>query len=421
MIKEKSYSPVIFLTVFSFIFLLQTLGLYYGWLISFYLILILPFCLYFFDYLAKVSLKFPKKLSVTIIIFLSFLGISTYSNANVIETGRFFFLYTAFCLILLWVFNHKQETYIPLIKLSFYFAFVLIIFSLMLVNLKLPFLDPGKLYGYQLVYPVFGSHNHLGDFLILPMLALFYLLLKKWKKLYFFLFLSFSIFFIPAFSRSAYISFLAAALFIFIHFMKLKKINLRSSLFFTTVFLIVFYMFFAVVKEFQYINPFAITNQYLSENNILQQKQFGGKRIEYFNQALQSARDNPVFGIGLNNFYKASRQYGVVPYYWTYSSHNLFLDILVEAGVLSLLAFMVFLSRILVSLDKTKVFALIFFTALLLNFQTDYTFKIHSLMLMLFILAGLIYSENQTVSSKVPFLTSAITLFAGIYLFLTPN
>ncbi|MBI2593379.1 O-antigen ligase family protein, partial [Candidatus Daviesbacteria bacterium] len=372
MLKLKSYSTVIFLTVFSFIFLLQTLGLFYGWLISFYLILILPFFLYLFDYLAKVPLKFPKKLSITIIIFLGLLGISTYANPNIIETSRFFFLYTAFCLILLWVFNHKQEIYNPLIKLIFYFAVVLILFSLVLANLKLPFLDPGKLYGYQLVYPAFGSHNHLGDFLILPLLALFYLLLIKWKNFYLLLFLSFSIFFILAFSRSAYASFLAVVFFIFIYFMKLKKIDLRSSLFFATIFFVVFYMFFAIVKEFQYINPFAKTNQYLSENNILHPKQFGGKRLEYFNQALQSARDNPVFGIGLNNFYKASRKYGASPYYWTYSSHNLFLDILVEAGVLSLLAFMVFLSRILTSLDKTKVFALIFFIALLLNFQTDY-------------------------------------------------
>lgn len=38
--------------------------------------------------------------------------------------------------------------------------------------------------GYQLVFSRFGSHNHLGDFLVLPMLISLYFLFKKGQKKY---------------------------------------------------------------------------------------------------------------------------------------------------------------------------------------------------------------------------------------------
>jgi tetratricopeptide (TPR) repeat protein len=149
-------------------------------------------------------------------------------------------------------------------------------------------------------------------------------------------------------------------------------------------------------------------------------KTFFAYRNFYATEGLFSLASKPLFGVGPGNFGYASDQYTKDPTLHSDTGHNLFVDVFVEngmlAGIVFLTLFLLILSNIKVKLQKAdikylntnNVLYVFLFLAMLLNFQTDYTYLIHSFFLLFFVLLGLTYDEEDTMEIK--FLVSALSL-----------
>lgn len=142
------------------------------------------------------------------------------------------------------------------------------------------------------------------------------------------------------------------------------------------------------------------SHQFLISSTDLQIKYFRGRRLEFFDQAIHSINEKPWFGIGPGNFVDASIKYTKIVVN-TDSSHNLFFDLAVEEGLTGLVLFILFLISVLVTVFKKSVkedsdwLVFILIISQLVNFQTDYSFRIYSLFLIFIILLGIVSGANK--------------------------
>ena len=265
-------------------------------------------------------------------------------------------------------------------------------YSLLLLNLPEGLGFPMPDNGYQFVFSKFGSHNHLGDFLMLPLIISIYYLIKTNKKIYLLSLSFFTPFFILSYSRSAYLS-LILTLVVMIFFLtnkfKISKITILLSF---ILILLASSFFFITVKEARKISIVKEANHFLFENLNLRWKNYDGQRLEYLNQAVSSIKEKPLFGLGPGNFIYASKEYGSKRAI-THSSHNIFLDILTENGILAGVIFLTIIFLCLyLALRHQNLFSFLFI-AQIINFQTDYTFTIYSFFLLFFVLVSVLYKE----------------------------
>lgn len=391
--NPRNYLTKIFILFFLLIFIIEGLSVPFGRLISYYLVIVLPVVLLILDVKQKRKIIFPKKISVLFLGFFIFSLISVFSSLDRNYSIYGYLLYLGLYLNFIFVYNHKSEIEkiltFALIPLGIIFS----IFALLITVLKdqLSFLVPQ--HGYQLVFSRFG-HNHLGDFLVLPMILSLYLFNKTDKRKYLIAFLFFTPFFILSFSRSGYLTFFVTAIIFTLLYLKSKSKKPRVKLFLIFLSVITILLLFTVVKEAKNVPVLGSVNQFLQDNFGLKDKNLFASRLIYLRQGVLSFVEKPLFGVGPGNFgfiswkYKASN-------IWTFSSHNIFIDILVENGVLAFLVFIIILLKIIYQSFKRVTIWSFLFLALLINFQTDYTFNISSLFFLFFILMGLIYQENN--------------------------
>lgn len=252
--------------------------------------------------------------------------------------------------------------------------------------------------GYQLVFSRFGSHNHLGDFLVLPMFISLYFLFKKGQKKYLLPLVLFFPFFIFSYSRSAYLSFIFTGSVFLTQWFLIGDSKLRKSIpaLFASLGIIITSLFFVItVFESGYVSFLNPIHQELVSTFGLRFKHFGANRPEYIRTAINSIKEKPFFGVGPGNFRYASMKYSSIPNYSTHSSHNIFFDVLVEYGFATFLIFLVFISFTVWKLMQTPSIYGYLYMALLLNFQTDYTFRIFSIALLFCIFTGIIFKMKK--------------------------
>jgi hypothetical protein len=129
---------------------------------------------------------------------------------------------------------------------------------------------------------------------------------------------------------------------------------------------------------------------------------------------LNSIVQSPLVGVGPGNFLYASMRYKPEFNTATDSSHNIFFDIFTENGKVAGLIFAAILILVF-SRGKSGVFPLLAL-AMLLNFQTDYTFRIYSFFILFCFLLGLIYREKNVImiTKNVLIVPSLLLFFALI-------
>lgn len=349
---------IFFYFLLTLILLLDSLSLSGVKNIEFFFILQAPILLFLIDYLQKKSFKIPKSLFMLQIIFLTLFVIanifsSNYSNI-IYEIG----FYTALILIYIYVYNHqnelKQTIYKYICGISILFIAVNI-FKTQIMQL-FPFIGVNN--SHIISYTSF-THNHLGDFLVLPLIILAIGMIKEvtWIRL-----LSFIVIFptfIFSYSRSAYLSLIVVL--VLISYKIFKKINNSKKIIITICLLIsVLFLFFSPTLTKGEKKPF-------------------GYRDVYYKKAVEGFIKKPFFGWGAGNYANISAG--------TIYSHNIFLDMLSENGIF---VFLMFLSMILYGLfygEKNLYYYL--FIALLINFQTDLTYSIIPFIWLFFIFMGL--------------------------------
>ena len=410
----------LFFPFFLFVVLLiEGSGIEFGREISLYLILFAPI---FFFLINKEKIYIPKKAGAISGLFLITAAVSTLASEDLSRSLPHFLFLLSIMLLVLYAYNNKDDIKknLPAIVYSLSAIFTGILLLKQFLNFSLfPFASNG----YQLTHPFFYSHNHLGDFLVLTTILLIYGFFSQKKRnpgaIWILPVITAIIF---SYSRSAYISLVVPL--VFFVFQRLKnKTRIQVVKIAAPLFLLfsVFVFFIATsIMESRSIPFLSSTHQILVKNGgLFAYKSFFSARPKYLEQGLRSIVNHPLFGVGGDNFFYASRETTKNPFTEiVLTSHNIFLDNLADLGVISGGLFAVLVLLLFLKSER-KVFFLLAL-AMLVNFQTDYTFQIYSIFLLFFIFLCVSYKEEGVaVKPLTPFLLSLVPAFLGVIILLS--
>ncbi|MEK7109776.1 MAG: O-antigen ligase family protein, partial [Patescibacteria group bacterium] len=365
----------------------------------FYLYLILPVIFFIQLIIKKKSVIFPKYPSITFGFFLilSFISAIFFSVDKQISFELALFYLSSF-LIFIFFYNNKKLA-------KKYIKLIIFIGSTIFTLIYLFRLNTSPIDGYQLVVSYYGHiHNHLGDFLGLGLIVFIYSLIIKKENNWSYLLILFFPFFMLSFSRTAYVALLITTFFILIRNKSISFFSIKTTLVIILVILSMVF-FFATVKEADNKTIVGKLNQLLSVKFNLQSKDFTARRLTYLEQGLKSFVDHPLFGVGPGNFGYSSKKYQSEKSQWyefttTDNAHNLSLDILFESGGLAFIFFELFIILLLISIFKKNNLQNYLLLYLLINFQTDYTYKIYSVFILFMILAATVYEEKTSKANQ---------------------
>jgi len=405
----KNSLPIVLLVVvfLFFIIVFEGLGVDVGREAALFLIIFMAPILFIHMLFHKRNVVFPKVTSIFFLLFITSALISTVISVDVTQSAKYLLLLISSFLIFLVSHNYRHELEKPLIILIFASSILFTIYYLLLNFHLLNLFIPQN--GYQFVYSRFLSHNHIGDFLVLSIIFCTYYLYKRKQYSstinYQLLAIIYLLFSIPlvlfSYSRSAYLT--LAATITFIHLASLQKKHswptkwvLRITIF--IVLLTSSYFLIATTHQAQKQPITSSVNKSLVQKGGLEYKDILGSRLEYAKQALISAQRSPLFGIGPNNFQSVSKQYSKASIQATTTTHNIFLEILVGQGLFGILPFLGLIIMILLKSRKNALFFAML--AMLINFQTDYTYQIYSFFLLFFVIAGILQKDTDFFFSK---------------------
>lgn len=385
-----------------FLLILEGFGVNFGREMTLILIILLFPVLFVHMLFHKKKIVFPKISSIFFLLFIASTLISTVISVNIAESIQYLLLHaSSFCAFLI-AYNYKNVLEKPITILIFASSILFTIYYLFLNFNILNLFTP--LNGYQFVFSRFSSHNHLGDFLVLPIIiCIYYLYKRKLHSLsicYQLSAISYLLLSIPlvffSYSRSAYLTLATTITLILLVYLQKKHSCPTKWIMRIIIFVVLLTtVFFLIATTYQAKNQpiTSSANKTLVQDGGLKYKDLLGGRPEYIRQSLLSAQKNPIFGIGPGNFLSASKQYTKPSILTTTTSHNIFLEVLVEQGILGLLPFTGLILLILIKSRKNTLFFA--FLAMLVNFQTDYTYQIYSFLLLFFCLAGIDYKDPK--------------------------
>lgn len=299
--------------------------------------LVVPLLLRF---LMKKRIRFPIKATVTYGIFILSLFISSvWFSVDKQTSFELVLFYISLFLIFIFFYNYRIDEETVSYGLL-WIAGVLAAYLFLLQGFNNLFPMPQT--GYQMTFPVFGNHNHLGDFLGLIIIGCLYLFLKYKKNILLFLGIIAGPLFFFSHSRSAYIASLVVLLLIYFLEKRIKQsFVVRAIIMLVSIGMIAF--FIIATKETGMSPIIGQLHGALSEKLSLQPKDFFGGRLSYFQQSIESLHERPFFGLGLGNFEYASKKYAIGYFDETTDAHNIFLELGVEGGLFALIPFMLFI------------------------------------------------------------------------------
>lgn len=389
--------------------------------ISYYIILSMPLLVLIPVLICKKHIEIPLAISVVYLFFIFSVAIASIFSLDILRSFKQLLYTIALFLIFHIVFDQRRSIGKYIYSFLFGSSVYFIVYSFFLVSFFRDnvFLVPK--HGYQFVYSRFGSHLHLGDYLLNPTLIIYYRFLK-YKFNYFIvsLLLIFLSLIVLSFSRTAYVS--AVFGLIGIYYLLLNKSGNEKRIFkkvftFLIVMLIILF-FFSVAQQAEQIQIVSNVHNFLEDYADLGTKDFLTRRYFFIKDAIYSIINFPFFGIGPGNYVYISGLAAPVQRFATYSSHNIFLDVFVENGIVGGILFLLLLAKIFTKANKSSILFMIII-AFLINFMADYTFKIFSLYLLFTILLALIIAEGKTYTlNKV---TIILVFIASIILFLAGN
>jgi len=350
----------------------------------------------------------PKKIFFSYFLLIIFFFFSFYFSVDRINTVDHLFFYIAAFFILIIAFNEKEKILKNLKKILIFLSGIFCLISLLPKEIFTPT-------AYQLVFPLYPNHNHLGDFLGMILIWLLYDWIKSKNKKDLLIFLAFLPFFILSFSRSAYLDFLIISTLIFL---KNKKINFPVKKIYLAILITVFLFFVFTQKEIYQIKPIDQILPWVKGTIKFEPRPFFSGRIEYFFQGIRGFLDKPFFGWGLGNYIYPSQKYVSQNLQQVNSALNLLLTLLVEVGLIGFFWFLVFLSLLIKSINYQEKPIYFLFFYLSLNFLTDYTYSIYGLFLFWFLLLGLSIKEKK---ANLTNLYPMFSLLVLIFIFLKIN
>lgn len=391
---------VIFFSFLALIFLFEGLGLPNGRTISLYLILsFTPVMFLLRGFAKKPFFAFPKEATLLFSLFLIFTLLSLFFSLDIKNSIPLFLLYIACFLLFVLTYSYKENLKNKLIFFIIIFAVIFSLYSTITNILIAKGLGSSVLTNStQFVRATAPSHNHLGDFLLLAITICLYLLVfeakNKLKRIRLLLLITlFLPFFVFSYSRSAYLDLSIISLGIFLIYFRKAKQQILIKLLISSLFFIPLFLIFATTNNIK--NPL-LTNsrESLSRNFNLGYKDFLGFRTNYLSPGLYSIIEKPLLGVGPGNYVYASKKYGKEFMVRRNGvALNIFWEIITTNGIIAGIFFILFIFSVFKNFSPGVISLAAL--AMLLNFQTDYTYAFYSFFLLFFILMGLFYKEPE--------------------------
>jgi len=418
------FMPIILFFLFFLPTVLEGIGIrIYQNLFFLLYYLILPVPLYFYILFTRTPLRLPRKIGVLFLLYL-FLTNFSFFFASANKQVSFENLLTSLSFFLLFLFFYSLKDHFK--KHALWLIMVLglffVVYSLCIPVFKYlhySFLIP--IHEKQTVLAIYGSHNHLGDFLGLVLLILLFspILKNRLAKSILSLVIFFSM--VLAFSRSAYLAFFVILLLFFIqHRNRIGRKYLMLG--FISLGLLIYLSFSVGSDNLSKKSSLYPLRQYAEKKLSIIPRDFLSGRDKFTLQALSSIRKNPLLGIGPGNFAVASMKYNTGPgnLFITDSAHNIFLEVAVERGIPALICFLLIVLFFLLQAVKRKDLYGYLFIYLLVNFQTDYTYQTYLFYLLFIMVAATLYHEKEDyIIPSWVFGIFAITLFGFLTSILT--
>ncbi len=399
----------LYITAFLFI---TGLGIGAETNLSFYLLLMGPPLLFISSYFTgSRRVYIPGKLTLWFIIFIVFSAISTIRAVEVQRSFEQLIRYVALYILFIYILNHRDEIESWIISLLFMLGALFSVYSLFtdfFLRNNWLFLIPKT--SFNVVFPTYFSHNHLGDFLMILFLICFWWLVRNKNRMFSLVFMALLLpFFLLSYSRSAYLALLAGIG--IMGYAKRKTVRLHS-VFFNVLLIIgctVLFTNLISVNEAGALKPLKPLRLFLVEHTWLQSKPLVGDHVLYLKQAFQTMQKHPLLGIGPNNFIYASRQLAGYSSDWSSSSHNVIIDLMVENGLLAWIALMT--AGFYFVKNRKKSIFLLLLVSLFVNFQTDYTSKIPFFLVLLVLFAGLSHKREKEETDHIRIIIVSGILF----------
>ncbi len=358
------------------IFLSETLIFFsdLNYFLSIFFGLLLGFKLFFY----KKNFSFSKNLFFYLL-FLIFSLISLFFSQDKENSLKNFFIFlTAIFYYLEGLnINFKKEKIIKFFNFLFLFSILIFILGLFF---KFSFFEDSKSFFYSGYY-----HHSLGEFLGGGFLINNFFL-------WWFLFLPFFIF---SYSRSGYLALIIIFLF---DFFKKKSLSFSKIFFLSFLFLLIF-LFSKEIRSKLPLNY----QKFISEKlKVQEEKRFFGFRDRYYFYALKGLIEKPFFGVGLGNFSFLADRYQENWGEYSFFTHNLFLEILSETGVIAFSFFFLFFFSVFVFNFKNnydnQVFRIFFYFSLI--FLTSFLYGYYFIFFLWFFLAGYLTPKEKIFTLK---------------------
>lgn len=378
----------------------EGLGIYLGRDLSRFFLISFPLMAFLNSQLKGEKFHIPVKISLLWTFFLLLSFFSTIKSTNFAISLEWLFFHLSLFFSFLYFYNHKNL--IPtILQIGIVCSLIFSVYTLFIYSGFFLFgfsFVPLPNDGYQFIYSKFGSHNHLGDWLVIFIIPVCFYISKNKFVIGYILGLLFFGLIIGSYSRSAYIS-LSVTLLVLAYWK--RKIFSRTRLKIIICGIIALIgLSFVVVKEVQNLPLIGGVHNFIKINANLTDKDITARRFGFFDQAIHGIISKPYFGYGPGNFFEVSTLYTTYGTR-TQSAHNIIFDTASELGIPATLIFLSIIGLLVWNQFKYPTIISLMIAAFLINSLTDYTYRIYSFMFLFIVLAGLSYQEKGIVMKSL--------------------
>lgn len=272
----------------------------------------------------------------------------------------------------------------------------------------------------QFILPIEGhnGHNHLGDFAGLAVISI--LVSSSHLIITIPSLIGAIAIMVISFSKSAFLGVLVVSCILAIQ---------KRGKYLLMFFVILFISFIAIAvytEELSGIPLIRSSQEVMSKTLHLHPKPLLSVRDFYYPQVIRAWGSAPLeqllFGYGSGNYMYPSVKTGLSAGLTPTETHNIFLGLFIENGVLSFFWFLIFCIIIMYWGIKTGNPSVYLFIYLLANFQTDFTYSLPFFLGLFFIFAGQsLHGKEDKINIKSSFFLTCVvcivgsTLFSGVY------
>ena len=395
-------SNAIFILIFIIVFIIDGWGLPNGRNISLTILIYTPSIFMLIYTLTKKKIYIPK-IAIWFSIFLFFNTLSTFNSTDFQRSRDYLTYYFSLFLIFVYVFNNSEALKNIYVKVLFLICILSLFYGVafkFFLSSYFTFLVPS--HGYQLIHPYAGFLTHhpigvVGLLLVtMIMVGLFYKVTIFQVLLLIISLTSLAI----SYMRAGYVSLFGSLLLLLY---KYRKIPIKIFTMIVGTLFVVLFAFILVTSPNNNYAPIKDIFKIKTDHVNLYNKTLLNARDKYYLQSLHAIVTRPIFGYGPNNFVTASRKYAQNDAVITETSTNIFLDLIVENGVVAGIAITYFFIAIVINAyrsvslrDITGMKLFMVYMALLILFQFSYYHGSHTIFLTFIIVGAAIYKENKS-------------------------